>query len=325
MLAILGVSAGWIAATFAITTNAIALLFATLTIMLYLLVPWTSVNLVDYFFVRRGRYAITHLFMPNGIYGSWGIRGLAAYLIGFIATVPFFVLPDVYTGPAAKALGGLDVGWVVGLAVSGGAYFLLSRSLDLSAEQAAIAESERTLRRAFESEVELPTELRLDANVLTGTNIRDAELSEIADLARMWFDGWQDAHARIVPAELVRLRTLQSFEERIRAAPAGVRVAVAGGAPVGFYFLKGAELYQFYVASGARGSGVAAALMSDAEARLGERGVDTAWLTCAIGNDRAARFYEKCGWFRTGAVTEDLEVSGGTFALEVWRYEKSLR
>jgi nucleobase:cation symporter-1, NCS1 family len=149
ILAILGVSAGWIAATFAITTDAIALLFATLTIMLYLLVPWTSVNLVDYFFVRRGRYAITHLFMPHGIYGSWGSRGLAAYLIGFMATMPFFVLPDVYTGPAARALGGVDVGWLVGLAVSGGAYFLFSRSLNLSAESGAIRESKQTLRRTL--------------------------------------------------------------------------------------------------------------------------------------------------------------------------------
>ena len=116
----------------AITTNAIALLFATLTIMLYLLVPWTSVNLVDYFFVRRGRYAITHLFMPNGIYGAWGTRGLVAYVLGFVATLPFFVLPDVYTGPAARALGGVDVGWLVGLIVSGGAYALLCRSMDVS-------------------------------------------------------------------------------------------------------------------------------------------------------------------------------------------------
>ena len=108
--------------TFAITANAIALLFATLTIMLYLLVPWTSVNLVDYFFVRRGRYAITDLFKPDGIYGAWGSRGLTAYALGFCATLPFFVLPDVYTGPAARALGGVDVGWLVGLIVAGGAY-----------------------------------------------------------------------------------------------------------------------------------------------------------------------------------------------------------
>ena len=146
IMAILAVAACWITATFAITTNAIALLFATLTIMLYLLVPWTSVNLVDYFFVRRGRYAITHLFMPHGIYGAWGRRGLMAYVLGFLATLPFFVLPDVYTGPAAQALGGVDVGWLVGLIVSGGAYLLLSRSLDLSQESGAIRESANALR-----------------------------------------------------------------------------------------------------------------------------------------------------------------------------------
>jgi len=160
---------------------------------------------------------------------------------------------------------------------------------------------------------------------VSGANIRVANVSEIGQLAKMWFDGWQDAHARIVPVELARLRTLQSFEERLRAASTGVRVAEVVGAPVGFYLLKGAELYQFYVSSNAQGSGIAAVLMADAEAGLGKRGVHTAWLACAIGNDRAARFYEKCGWLRTGTVTDDVEVPGGTFALEVWRYEKSLR
>ena len=165
---------------------------------------------------------------------------------------------------------------------------------------------------------------RAHVNALTGANIRDAKLSEIGQLAKIWFDGWQDAHARIVPAELARLRTLQSFEERLRAALTGVRVAGVVGAPVGFYFLKGAELYQFYVSSNARGSGVAAILMADADARLCERGVHIGWLACAIGNDRAARFYEKCRWLRTATVTDDVEVPGGTFALEVWRYEKLL-
>jgi GNAT superfamily N-acetyltransferase len=159
---------------------------------------------------------------------------------------------------------------------------------------------------------------------LSSADIRNAKLSEIGHLAKIWFDGWQDAHARILPAELGRVRTLQNFEKTLRAAATDVRVAEAVGAPVGFHLLKGAELHQFYVASTARGSGVAADLMADAEARLLERGVRTAWLTCAIGNNRAARFYEKSGWLRTGTVTDDVEVPGGTFALEVWRYEKSL-
>jgi GNAT superfamily N-acetyltransferase len=157
------------------------------------------------------------------------------------------------------------------------------------------------------------------------TDIRDANVSEISQLAKLWFDGWQDAHARIVPAALARLRTLPSFEERLRAAATDVRVAAVEDAPVGFYFLKGTELYQFYISANARGSGVAAVLMADAEVHLRERGAHIAWLACAIGNDRAARFYEKCGWQRTGTITEDVVVPGGRFPLQVWRYEKGLR
>jgi purine-cytosine permease-like protein len=52
-------------------TNATTAHNTTLLIMLYLLVPWTAVNLTDYFFVRRGHYAIADLFTPDGIYGAW--------------------------------------------------------------------------------------------------------------------------------------------------------------------------------------------------------------------------------------------------------------
>ena len=156
-------------------------------------------------------------------------------------------------------------------------------------------------------------------------DVREARISEISQLAKIWYDGWQDAHARILPVELADLRTLESFEERLCAALASVRVAGPADAPLGFCMLKGAELYQLYVSSQARGSGVAAALVVDAEAHLADSGVNTAWLACAIGNDRAARFYEKCGWRLTGTMIEHLEVPSGTFPLEVWRYEKCLR
>ena len=79
-----------------------------------------------------------------------------------------------------------------------------------------------------------------------------------------------------------------------------------------------------FVEASARGSGVAARLIADGEARLAAAGVETAWLACAIGNDRAARFYEKRGWQRVGTMNNDVETSSGTFALDVWRYEKSL-
>ncbi len=84
------------------------------------------------------------------------------------------------------------------------------------------------------------------------------------------------------------------------------------------------HLVQLYVSAQARGTGAAAALMADAEARLAEAGVEIAWLACAIGNERAARFYEKCGWRRAGTVTYQPDASYRT-PLEVWRYEKPLR
>jgi RimJ/RimL family protein N-acetyltransferase len=65
-------------------------------------------------------------------------------------------------------------------------------------------------------------------------------------------------------------------------------------------------------------------LIADAEARLSENGVGLAWLACAVGNERAARFYEKCGWRRAGSMVNRLETPDGEFLLEVWRYEKHL-
>ena len=155
--------------------------------------------------------------------------------------------------------------------------------------------------------------------------LRDARENEVDRLARIWYDGWQDAHAAILPEELARLRTLESFRARLLARLDTTRVAELQGEPVGFYTLNDDELYQLFVSASARGSGVAAALVADAEHRLANAGFDTAWLGCAIGNDRAARFYEKCGWHRVGEVVVAVETSRGPFDLELWRYEKPLR
>ena len=46
-----------------------------LLLILYLFIPWTAVNLVDYYIVRRGHYAIAEIFNPHGMYGRWGWRG----------------------------------------------------------------------------------------------------------------------------------------------------------------------------------------------------------------------------------------------------------
>jgi purine-cytosine permease-like protein len=59
--------------------------------------------------------------------------------------MPFIALPGIYTGPAARALGGIDVGWLVGLLVAGSAYLWLMRSFDPGQEAAAILDSRQLL------------------------------------------------------------------------------------------------------------------------------------------------------------------------------------
>jgi purine-cytosine permease-like protein len=120
----------WLIAGLAVKPDAITTVFTTLTLMLYLLIPWTSLNLVDYFFVRKGHYKIADLFTPNGMYGAWNWRGLTAYAVGLAAEVPFMVLPDLFTGPIAKDLDGVDIAFFVGLVVAGAVYYLLHRGTD---------------------------------------------------------------------------------------------------------------------------------------------------------------------------------------------------
>lgn len=154
--------------------------------------------------------------------------------------------------------------------------------------------------------------------------IRTAQPDDLMPLAALWHDGWHDAHAGILPAELTALRTPASFVERVRDALPSIRVAGPAGRPAGFHILKDDELYQLYVSAEHRGAGIAAALMADVVAGLRERGFQRGWLACAIGNERAARFYEKQGWSRTSTIDYAATTPNGSFPIQVWRYEKDL-
>ena len=127
-----------------------------LLLVLYFFIPWTAVNLVDYFLVRKGHYAIGEIFRPDGIYGRWGWRGIVSYLVGFVAMIPVFST-GLFSGWVANAAHGADFSLFVGLPVSGLLYWVLSRNIDVAAEQ-ALAE-----READALEREAMAHLRTDA------------------------------------------------------------------------------------------------------------------------------------------------------------------
>ena len=95
-----------------------------LDVLLTIFIPWSAVNLTDYFLVRRGNYDVTAFFIPNGVYGKVAWRGVVAYAIGLAAQWPFVSQPD-YVGPLVKHLGGADISWLVGFFVSAVVYLIL--------------------------------------------------------------------------------------------------------------------------------------------------------------------------------------------------------
>ncbi len=104
--------------------------------ILYFLIPWTAINLTDYYLVRRGRYDINELFKVNGAYGRVNWWVVALYIVTIGIEVPFMD-SSFYEGPVAHALGGGDIAWLVGLAFSILAYLALAKALMASGARRA--------------------------------------------------------------------------------------------------------------------------------------------------------------------------------------------
>ena len=155
--------------------------------------------------------------------------------------------------------------------------------------------------------------------------VRPVDPGEIDPLAQLWHDGWQDAHAKLAPPGLGAGAHAAELSRPARGRARRDARRGTGRRAAGLCMLKNDELNQLYVVRDARGSGVAAALIADGEARLAANGVTIAWLACAVGNDRAARFYEKCGWHRARTAVNTLETPDGVFEMPIWRYEKSVQ
>lgn len=96
-----------------------------LSVMIYMLIPWSAINLVDYYFVRKGRYNIADMYRVDGQYGAFRWRTIAIYLFGILIQLPFMSL-SFYNGPVEKWLGS-DFAWLPGLIVPAALYALVEK------------------------------------------------------------------------------------------------------------------------------------------------------------------------------------------------------
>jgi len=95
-------------------------------VLLFFFVPWSVINLVDFYLIKKGRYDVKSFFTPKGVYGGWRWTAIVPYLIALAAQVPF-IDQTIYVGPMVKVLGGADISWLVGFVVAGAGYLIATR------------------------------------------------------------------------------------------------------------------------------------------------------------------------------------------------------
>ena len=109
------------------SSNFITDLTNFLIFTLYLLVPWTAINLTDYYLVQRGKYDIPELFKVHGKYGTYNWFALVVYALTVLVEWPFMNNAWI-VGAAAKSLGGADIAWIVGFVFAGVVYYVGARA-----------------------------------------------------------------------------------------------------------------------------------------------------------------------------------------------------
>ncbi|WP_236180557.1 purine-cytosine permease family protein [Pseudomonas mosselii] len=95
-------------------------------VLLVVLVPWTAINLIDFYVIHKGDYDIDSIFkVDGGIYGRCNPQALIAYAVGIAVQIPFMNTP-LYVGPVSVHINGADLSWLVGLAITSPLYWWLA-------------------------------------------------------------------------------------------------------------------------------------------------------------------------------------------------------
>lgn len=86
-------------------------------LLLTMFVPWSAVNLVDYYLLSKEKVDIPALYDEKGRYGAYSITALVSYFIGILIQIPFLNM-SFYQGALAKLMNGADISWIVSLIVT---------------------------------------------------------------------------------------------------------------------------------------------------------------------------------------------------------------
>ncbi|HCA5348009.1 TPA: cytosine permease [Acinetobacter baumannii] len=108
------------------SSNFISFFLNVIFALLFILVPWVSINLLDFYVVNKKSYDIQSIFARDGgIYGKFNAKALTAYFIGIAVQIPF-LKNAFFTGALADVIPDADISWVIGLVVSLVVYYVFN-------------------------------------------------------------------------------------------------------------------------------------------------------------------------------------------------------
>ncbi|MEN5061891.1 cytosine permease [Luteimonas sp. TWI1416] len=100
------------------SSDFVSLFISGVFAILFVMAPWVSINLFDFYVLHRNGYDIKSIFAADGgVYGRFNSRAITAYVIGIVVQLPFLKNPWFH-GIWADAFAGVDVSWVLGIASS---------------------------------------------------------------------------------------------------------------------------------------------------------------------------------------------------------------
>lgn len=117
------------ASTAILATGFVASFISFVVGLMIVLAPWATINIIDFYIIKAGRYDIPSLFAPDGgVYGLISPAAVAAYVVGIVVQLPFLAIGS-YRGVLVTWAHGLDIAWVVSVPFTAISYaFLVGRN-----------------------------------------------------------------------------------------------------------------------------------------------------------------------------------------------------
>lgn len=100
-----------------------------LEFVLFFIIPWSVINLVDFYFLKRRNYTHEDFHKKNGIFGKLNYTGVGVYAIVILGQIPF-INTEIYQGVLSQRMNGLDIAWITGSVSAFLLYIIAIRFVD---------------------------------------------------------------------------------------------------------------------------------------------------------------------------------------------------